>query len=174
MSARTPRRRFGASFVVTIAVAPACGVRSSAPPSQPVAQPDPGQPTVSDPRPSPPPPEAQSPTIIANPPRPAPPPETDPTPPQPLPTANPPPPPPPEDRTWIVEKANGSCEARAITHCPPHAMCNPPRPQTYACVEGIAYPAKVTQHEGTCIAERMDPCPRNAKCKAPQQVPCPK
>src|SRR3954453_14535490 len=120
MSARIPRRRFSSPLVITFAVAPACYVQSSTPPSQSIAQPDPGQPTVSDPRPTPPPPQSQSPTIIANPPRPAPPPETDPTPPQPLPTANPPPPPPPEDRTWVVEKTNGTCTARGITHCPPN------------------------------------------------------
>ncbi|MEO6772203.1 MAG: hypothetical protein ABI467_04170 [Kofleriaceae bacterium] len=176
MSARAPRQRFSSPFVITLAMAPACFVQSSTPPSQPIAQPEPGQPTQADPRPTPPPPQMQSPTFIANPPRPAPP-ATDPSPP-PLSAVGspppPPPPPPPDDRTWIVERTHGTCEARGITQCPPHAMCNPPRPQAYACVDGIAYPAKVTQHGATCIAERMDPCPRNAKCKAPQQVPCPK
>jgi hypothetical protein len=159
MSARTPRRSFLSPFVVTIASAPACFYQSSTPPSQQVTQPAPGQPEQADPNPTPPPPETQTPTIISNPPRPTTPPGN-----PPAPTENPAPPPIPEgnDGEWIVTKSSRGCEARAITHCPPKAMCNPPPPHTYACVDGASYPAKVTKKAEVCTLESSHtvPCPK--------------
>lgn len=173
MSARIPRRLFSSPFVVTLAAAPACFVQSSTPPSQPISQSNPGQPTQTDPRPTPPPPETQSPTYIANPPRPTNPP-ADPAPPVeqgPVAEADPPP---ANEQAWMITKTGGSCTSQPITHCPPKAMCNPPRPQAYSCIEGINYPAKVTKTGTECRVERDPPCPRNAKCKAPPVVPCPR
>jgi hypothetical protein len=163
MSARAPRRSFLNPFVVTLAAAPACFVQSRTPPSQSVSQPNPGQPETTDPHPTPPPPEAQTPTIIANPPRP-----TDPQP------ASPPPPdpvqteapligdPPANDAEWIVTKTTSGCRARAITHCPPKMMCNPPPPHIYQCIDGAKYPATLTKHGEVCTLEAVGtaPCPK--------------
>jgi len=162
MSARTPRRSFLNPFVVTLAAAPACFVQSRTPPSQTVSQPNPGQPETSDPRPTPPPPETQSTTIIANPPRPTDPQPVSAPPPDPLPTANPPDPSKP-DAEWMVTKMSRGCEARAITHCPPKVMCNPPPPHAYQCVDGAKYPMKLTKRGEVCTVEdtrSTAPCPK--------------
>jgi hypothetical protein len=161
MSARAPRRSFLNPFVVTLAAAPACFVQSRTPPSQSVSQPNPGQPETTDPHPTPPPPEAQTPTVIVNPPRP-----TDPqpaTPPDPVATGTVvEPPPPADDAEWIVTKTTSGCRARAITHCPPKMMCNPPPPHLYQCVDGAKYPANLTKHGEVCTLEGVGtaPCPK--------------
>lgn len=163
MSARMPRRSFLNPFVVTLAAAPACFVQSRTPPSQSVSQPNPGQPETTDPHPTPPPPESQTPTIIANPPRPTDPQPAPAPPPEPLPTANPPEPMPVvSDGDWMVTKTSRGCEARAITHCPPKVMCNPPPPHAYRCIDGAKYPATVTKHGEVCTLEqsRTVPCPK--------------
>jgi hypothetical protein len=160
MSARAPRRSFLSPFVVTLAAAPACFVQSATPPSQPVSQPNPGQPETTDPKPSPPPPEAQTPTYIANPPRPMP---SNPPPPQELePVMNPPPPTVPDpDQTWYVTKTSRGCQARSATHCPPKAMCNPPPPHAYHCVDDMKYPATIEKRGEVCTVENTHvvPCP---------------
>jgi hypothetical protein len=197
MSARTPRLRFSNPFVITVAgvgglvAAPACFVQSRTPPSQSVAQAEPGQPTVADPRPEPPPPQTQSPTIIANPPRPSanpsgPPSAPPPPPPEAPPESRPPPvivsnPPRPQlpgsDDAWMITHTSRGCQAMAITHCPPNAMCNPPPPRPYACIDGARYPVKVTRVGNACQTEPdpAPPCPANARCKQvpPRTVPCP-
>jgi len=183
MSVR-PRRSFLTPFVVTLAAAPACFVQSATPPSQPVVQSDPGQPTETDPRPVQPP--TQAPTIIANPPRP----QSQPEPPPPTqdsaPVAtytNPPPPGlPGTGRAWMVTKTSQGCRAMVMNTggCPPNAMCNPPPPHAYACIDGEKYPVKVVQPTAEVCQVEADPpppCPRNAKCKPappPHVVPCPK
>jgi hypothetical protein len=181
MSVR-PRRSFLTPFVVTLAAAPACFVQSATPPSQPVVQSDPGQPTESDPRPVQPP--TQAPTIIANPPRPQVPPQPPASPPpddRPVTSTRPPAPQlPGNDASWMVTKSSQGCRAQTMNTggCPPNAMCNPPPPHAYACIEGEKYPVKVVRHGEVCQVETdpQPPCPRNAKCKPvppPHVVPCP-
>jgi hypothetical protein len=76
------------------------------------------------------------------------------------------PPPPGElnvtDGDWMVTKTSRGCETRAITHCPPKAMCNPPPPHTYACIDGAKYPAKLTKKGDVCTLKdsRTVPCPK--------------
>lgn len=172
MSARAPRRSFSRSFVVTLAATPACFVQSSTPPSQSVSQPAPGQPETTDPRPQQPPPETQSPVIIANPPRPQQPPPGAQAPQQPV----EPPASQPVETKWFVTKTGADCRASTPTTCPPHAICNPPPPMPYTCLDGFSYPLEITMVNGSsCTAVPHRDCPMNAKCKMPDpvSVPCP-
>ncbi len=165
MAARAPRRSFARPFVITLAAAPACFVSSSTPPSQPVSQAAPGQPSQSDPAPATPPP-SQSPVIVANPPHP-----------RPQGPAEQAPAPPPETR-WTITKTATGCQSMVDVTCPAGAMCNPPPPQPYECPKMVKLPAKVTTFgKDACVVEREPvQCPPGAICNPPppQRVPCPK
>ena len=96
---------------------------------------------------------------------------------------NPPPPGlPGTGRAWMVTKTSQGCRAMVMNTggCPPNAMCNPPPPHAYACIDGEKYPVKVVQPTAEVCQVEADPpppCPRNAKCKPappPHVVPCPK
>jgi hypothetical protein len=179
MPARSPRRTFASPFIITIAAVPACFVSSSTPPSQPISQAAPGQPSQSDPAPTPPPPQEQSPVIVANPPRPTQGPAEQaatppPPPPQPTPTpVNPSQP----NQMWTVLKTTSGCEAILDVSCPQGASCNPPAPIKYACPDGVKLPAKITTFGDSCavVPPEMH-CPPHAMCNPPrpQKVACPK
>lgn len=199
MSARRPRTRFAAPLVITLAVAPACVIRtrSSVPP------PSGGQ--VEDHR------GDDTATPIANPPRPIdgngaagsstplvpvtdpPPPAvtqgtpTGPTPPikqtdPVLDTVQAGPSPSSATTTWrVVLGSDRSCSAVMDVRCPPApATCNPPRPQAVTCPEGITATSRVSIQElspGSCYVVWPAPaCPTGMACNPPrpQKTDCPR
>lgn len=200
MSARRRRSQFAAPLVVTLAIAPACIIRtgsgSGAPPPGPRV-------TGDDHRGDTPP------TPISNPPRPAP--DTvDSTPPggrpphasspgtattaDPGPTQTPPPrqtdgstdvvqgPQPTELRYWTVhQRADKGCYAVHDTSCPPPpSTCNPPAPaRMKACPDGITpkTPVKVQElSPDECYVMHAAPaCPAGVSCNPPRptKIECP-
>ncbi|HVV86741.1 MAG TPA: hypothetical protein VHE35_26970 [Kofleriaceae bacterium] len=182
MSARRPRSSFAAPLVVTLAMAPACVVRthSSAPPPQEPRQ------TANDHRNGP----------IMNPPRP---PDHHPPPPSPEPgpsdtprqtegggdvvQAGPSPSPAPALRSWRVSQRadDKSCYAMADVHCPPPpSTCNPPPAmKVKTCPTDASPMSSVILRElspGECFYEYPPPpCPAGASCNPPRpsRVDCP-
>ncbi len=180
MSARTPRLRFSNPFVITLAAVPACFVQSSTPPSQPVAQAEPGQPTIADPTPTPPPPQTQSPTLITNPPRPTAPPPSEPPPPPPRedpPSSRPPvivnpprPAPPPASRPPVIVNPPRPASPPPPAHDPapkPHRpILNPPRPQPPT---GESW--MISRTPRGCEAMAITQCPPKVMCNPPPPRP---
>ncbi len=171
MSARTIRRTFASSFVVTLATVPAACVVQSAPPPRsgpPMTQPgpqtsEPAQPTPADPGPT-------TPQVISNPPPPG---AEQATPPKPEAPAK-------TERHWTVMKIGGKCRAYVQVACPAGAICNPPPPTDYACTPEItdAAPMKIVQWANTtgCHVETpAPPCPPQTMCNPPRPraVTCP-
>lgn len=174
MSARTIRRTFASSVVVTLAAIPACVVQTAPPPrgGPPVAQPgprgsDPGpQPTETTPTQS-------QPTVVANPPRPGMEPTTPPTTPPPAEPAK-------YERHWTVTRQGDKCMAYTDVSCPKNATCNPPPPTAYTCTAEITAtkPMKIVQWANTvgCHVEaEAPPCPPKTMCEPPRPraVTCP-
>ncbi len=170
MSSRRPRSSFAAPLVVTLALAPACVIRTA-----PVGQPRTGT------------------TTIANPPRPA----TGTTTPAPPPKPQPPDRPPPRQTdpstdvvqaapnptqtaltSWTVYKrADASCYAMQAMQCPPApATCNPPPPlKMSSCPAGASEKKSVNVKElapGECYVVASGPasCPAGATCNPPRPV----
>jgi hypothetical protein len=161
MAARSPRKLFASSFVVTLAAIPACG---SPPPSQPpVSEPAPAQ--GSD-HASPAPAGATG--VITNPP-----------PPQPA--------PPSANRRWTIWKQQTGCVASVEIKCPlpqhegdPAPTCNPPPPMSYACPadwdgKSQLVVVQYANTEGCVIEPPPMKCPPNTPCNPPppRPVPCP-
>ena len=170
---RKIRYHFAAPLVMTLAVAPACVVRT-APPPPPSATDD----------------GAGSVQTISNPPPPGtgsalPPPVDDraPFPGGPPDTAQQTPATPPRLGAWTVfqNQRDHQCYVQITVDCPPKgATCNPPPPRVMdSCPTGMALDRPIQLYEqspGVCFLQPpIPPCPRNAKCKAPapQKTDCP-
>jgi hypothetical protein len=169
MAARSPRRSFATSFIITLA--PACYAGSApqtAPPQK--TEPVPAEPTKPDTL-----------TVVTNPPRPTPPPKTEP------PKTEPPKTEPPKTNiSWTVTRHGADCQAFSASACPhpppgqPIPPCNPPPPMKYACPDNLADGASLTV---TQLANQPDcfilpgpiSCPPRASCNPPppRKVACP-
>lgn len=163
---RKVRHSFAAPLVVTLAVGPACVVRSSPAPQQPTPVDPPGP--------------------VMNPPRPVAP--TEPTPdrapnPDTAPDTVAQTDPPPEfvSRTWEVrlDRSGATCRAYVPVVCQPKATCNPPPPRAIDCPDGITVerPVRVMeQAPGECYAlPEVTPCPKDMACNPPppRKTACP-
>lgn len=198
MSVRRPRSKFAAPLVITLAMAPACVVRTSAPP--------PGaRPTTGDQR--------GEPTVMTNPPRPTDgtvgntPPPTEPggrpdhatSPDVGGPVEQRPPTPPikqPDGTTDVAQQGPGpaqlrywnvrqnadkSCYAMHEASCPPPpATCNPPPPaKLKSCPSGITPGTTMKVRElspGECFVVHDAPaCPAGMACNPPRpaKIDCP-
>ena len=161
MAARSPRKIFASSFVITVAAA-AC-VESTPPPQGP--QPTPAPAPAPDP----------SPVVVTNPPPPGPSQAGGSTQ-----TYN-------FDQRWTVFKRPNGCEAMAKVECPkpttpggPVPTCNPPPPMKVACPDGWDGQDALTivqyANQSTCMIEppAMN-CPKGATCNPPppRKVACP-
>lgn len=160
MAARSPRKIFASSFVVTIA---ACYTETATPPPQPPQQP----PVTQHPHSRP-----DNPDVVANPPRPSP-----------AQTYA-------FDQRWTISKSGDTCTAMARVDCPkpnkagdPVPTCNPPPPMKVACPGAEAgwdgkSPLAVVQYanQAECMVEPAPvKCPPNVACNPPppRKVACP-
>lgn len=151
-SSRTPRRRFAAPLVMTIAALPACVVSS-----KPVGTTTAGGDTTT--------------TTHDNPPRPDGVDHRD-TPDQQAPDS---------ERTWTVSlEGSGACTAMGATSCPEGASCNPPPPAKVDCPAGITagQPVQIWAKAGETdcyVAIAAGACPAKATCNPPppQKTACP-
>lgn len=173
MSARTPRRSFARSFVVTLAAVPACGGGGGGAGS--------GPPMIGNP-------PAPEPTVPTSPPEPTPAPTPDPTPtPAPGEPAQAKPGKAPDySQHWIVTKNGATCLAQPRVECPkgvpgqPMPTCNPPPASAYTCPDGMgAGPITVVRYANTfdCVIEPPPTrCPEGVRCNPPppRRVECPK
>lgn len=165
MSARTPRRTFTRSFVVTLAAVPACaGSGTGGPP--PPAYVEPAEPGSS-----------------AGPVAPAPAPSAPTSPSEP---AQPQPKPSDSAERWVITKSGAMCLAYPQVECPkappgqPVPPCNPPPARAYTCPDGMTEPSiTVVKYANTSVCE-IEPkpvqCPPKAACDhpPPRPVACPK
>lgn len=165
MAAHVPRRVFARSFVVTVALVPACGNSSSDVHANPPPPTDTTSSTTTSATPAP----TATATATA----------------QATATAT------ATNDTWTILNSNGKCVAALPdVSCPPSASCNPPPPTPYTCPANIplnAYPLTVTRAAGsqqcTTTYRQHQPtgtCPPNAHCNPPPprevtvNVSCPK
>lgn len=176
MAARTPRRTFASSFVVTLAAIPAASMGCNPPPPQ-----SPG----AHGHVNPPPPAYVEPatpaTPAAEPAAPAPPP-----PPAQPPAAEPADAPPTHAARWHVTKRGDACMAQPHVECPtgapgqPVPTCNPPPPRAYECPPNMTEASLTVERrpgDPACFVERAPMrCPEGARCNPPppRRVACPK
>jgi len=173
MAARSPRKVFAKSFVVTLAATGACFTESAPPPQQP-QQPQP-QPVVQ----QPPPEQKPDVTVVTNPPHPTTTPASPGSPAKPA-TFD-------YDQKWTVMKSGDKCSAMARVECPkpdkpggPVPTCNPPPPMKIECPKDWDGKQALTvvqyAHNEKCEVERAPmKCPKGAMCNPPppRYVACP-
>ena len=167
MAARSPRKLFASSFVVTVATLPACFTSSPPPPpAQPRQEPVAAQPA---------PPRPVEHSVVTNPPHPSPGGTA-----QTAQTYA-------FDQRWTVMKSGETCSAMADVECPkpskpggPVPTCNPPPPMKIECPAGWdgKNALAVVQYANTseCVIEPGPmKCPPNTKCNPPppRKVACP-
>jgi hypothetical protein len=134
-----------------LVLASACFYSTGPKPSQSIAQPAPGQPTVTDPEATEPGPFERAPTVLSHTGAPTTTPQQQPI--QPVTVT-----------AWSVFATPDGCATTVKIECTTGA-CAPPPAQPYACPGGVSLPATIVSNGDSCALD----CPA-APCRA---VPCP-